>query len=92
MRIRIAARVPMPEIPSEVELEGGSLRDLFADVFGSTYFAKEIMDLKTGDMLPDGVFDVTLNGVPYHSLAQGLDTALQDGDVVSISLVMLGGG
>lgn len=92
MRIRIATRVPMPEIPSEVELEAGSLRDLFANVFGSTHFAKEIVDLKTGEMLQDGVFDITLNGVPYHSLAQGLDTALQDGDMVAISLVMLGGG
>jgi len=92
MRIRIETTAPMPEIPSEVELEAGSLRDLFASVFGSTHFAKEIIDLKTGDILRDGVFDVTLNGVPYHSLAQGLDTALQDGDRVGISLVMLGGG
>jgi hypothetical protein len=82
----------MPEIPSEVELEAGSLRDLFATVFGNTHFAKEIIDVKTGEMLRDGVFDVTLNGVPSHNLAQGLDTALRDGDTVVISMIMLGGG
>lgn len=82
----------MPEIPSEVELERGRLRDLFAKVLGNTHFAKEIIDPKTGDIVLDGVFNVTLNGVPYHNLVQGLDTVLHDGDAVALSVIMLGGG
>jgi hypothetical protein len=92
MKIRIRTSVPMPEIHPEVELEAGSLRDLLTKVFAGAHFAKEIIDLRTGDLLRDAVFDITLNGVSYHSLAQGLDTGLRDGDEVGISLVMLGGG
>jgi hypothetical protein len=92
MRIKIKTTMPMPEIPSEVELEGGTLRDLFAKILGNTHFAKEIIDPKTGDILLDGVLTTTLNGVSYHSLAQGLDSALHDGDTVTLSVSMLGGG
>ena len=82
----------MPEIPSDVELEAGRLRGLFAELFENTHFAKEIIDPVTGDIVLDGIFNVAVNGVPYHSLAQGLDTALQDGDTVTLSVIMLGGG
>jgi len=82
----------MPEIPPEIELEMGKLQDLLVKVFANTHFAKEIIDAKTGDIVWDGIFDVTLNGVPQYSLAQGLDTALHDGDTVAISMIMLGGG
>jgi hypothetical protein len=92
MRIRIKTTMPMPETPPEVELETGRLRDLFAKAFGNTHFAKEIIDPKTGDIVWDGIVDMTLNGMPYHSLEQGLDTELCDGDTVVLSLIMLGGG
>ena len=92
MRIKIKTKMPMPEIPSEVELETGKLRDLLAKVLGNAHFAKEIIDPNTGDILSDGVFGVTLNDVPHHSLADGLDTMLHDGDSVTLSVIMLGGG
>ena len=92
MRIKIKITIPMPEIPSEVELETGSLRDLLAKVLGNTHFAKEIIDPKTGDIMLEDIFIVTMNGVPYYSLAQGLDTQLHDGDLVSLSAILLGGG
>ena len=92
MRIRIKSTTPVPEIPSELELETGNLRDLFAKVLGKTYFARQVIDPKTGDVAVEGVLNVSINGVSYHSLAQGLDTALHDGDTVTISLIMLGGG
>jgi hypothetical protein len=92
MRINIKSTMPMPEIPSELELETGSLRDLFAKVFGKTYFAKQVIDPKTGDVALEGILNVSINGIPYHSLEQGLDTALHDGDTITISVIMLGGG
>jgi hypothetical protein len=92
MRIKIKTTVPMPEMPSEVKLESGSLRDLLVKVFGNTHFAKEVINPETGDIVRDGVFNVKLNGVSYYNLAQGMDTALHDGDTVAISVIMLGGG
>ena len=92
MRIKIKTTIPMPEIPSEIDLDSGSLRDLFAKAFGKTHFAKDIIDPVTGDIVWDGIIDVTLNGMPFDSLAWGLDTELCDGDTVALSLVMLGGG
>ncbi len=82
----------MPEIPSEVELKTGKLRDLLTEVLGDTHFAKEIIDTKTGDIVLDDVFDIAVNGVPCHSLARGLDTTLHEGDTVLLSVIMLGGG
>jgi hypothetical protein len=92
MRINIKSTTPMPEIPSELELESGSLRDLFVKVLEKTHFAKQVIDPKTGDVALEGVFNVSINGIPYHSLAQGLDTALHDGDTITVSVIGLGGG
>lgn len=92
MLIKIKTAVPMPEIPSEVELDAGRLRDLFIKLFENTHFAREIIDPKTGDILWDGILNISVNSVPYQNLAQGLDSALRDGDTVAFSLIMLGGG
>ena len=92
MRINIKSTMPVPEIPSELEMETGNLRDFFAKVLGKTHFAKQVIDPKTGDVAVEGVLNVSINGIPYHSLSQGLDTALHDGDTVTISVIMLGGG
>ncbi len=82
----------MPEIPSEVELKTGRLRDLLKEVLRDAHFAGEIIDSKTGDIAPDDAFNIAINDVPYYSLAQGLDTALHEGDIVTLSVIMLGGG
>lgn len=75
-----------------MEMEAGSLRDLLLKVFEKTYFAKEVIDPKTGSIELKDNLDVTLNGVSHHTLAQGLDTELHDGDTVGLSMIMLGGG
>ncbi|HNS13698.1 MAG TPA: hypothetical protein PKM08_00060 [Syntrophorhabdaceae bacterium] len=92
MLIRIKTTVNIPEIPSEVEMETGTLRDLFKKVFGGTHFANDVIDPHTGDIDLDSLFDVRLNDVSYLALSQGLDTGLCDGDTVLLSLILLGGG
>ncbi len=92
MRIKIKTTMPMPEIPSEIMLETGRLRDLLPRIFAGTHFAKEMIDPKTGDIVWDGIADVFLNGVPHFGLVRGLDTELHDGDTVTFSVAMLGGG
>lgn len=82
----------MPELPSEVEMETGTLRDLVARVFREVHFAKEIADPKTGEIELEGIFELAVNGMPYQSLPHGLDTGLHDGDTVTLAVLLLGGG
>jgi hypothetical protein len=92
MKIHITTPINIPEIPSEVEMESGTLRDLLKKVFGHVHFSKEIIDPKTGDFKDDSIFEARLNGVSYYSFPKGIDTALSDGDTITLSLMMLGGG
>jgi hypothetical protein len=92
MRIHIKANIHLPEIPREVEIEGGTLRDLLVTLFSKAHFADQVIDRTTGDLALEGLFDVSLNSVPYISLPGGLDTELHDGDTVGLSLILLGGG
>jgi hypothetical protein len=94
-QVKITVKMPMriPEIPPEVQMETGSLlRDLLDGLLRGSYFAKEVVDPKTGDLILDGVFHVLLNDVPYHSLPEGLDTELKDGDTLNLTLILIGGG
>ncbi len=93
MRIAIKTPMKIPELPPEVQIEqGGLLRDLLDRLLRDAYFAKEIVDPKTGELLLDGAFQVLLNDVPSHSLPEGLDTELHDGDVLTMTLILIGGG
>jgi hypothetical protein len=92
MKIHIHKTIGIPEIPSQVEMESSTLRDLLISVFRNSYFAKEIIDPHSGDLILDGLFQVQLNGISYHSLPDGLNTMLQDGDTLTLTLVLLGGG
>ena len=92
MEIQIKTNVGLPEIPAQVQMPPGTLRDLLLKVFGSLKFAHEIIDPKTGEMKFEGLFEVRLNNVSCHSLEQGLDTVLRDGDAVHVNLMVFGGG
>jgi len=92
MKIYITTPINIPEIPSEVEMESGTLRDLLIKVFSHVYFAKEIIDPKTGEFNDDSIFEARLNGISYYNLHRGIDTGLTDGDIITLSLIMLGGG
>jgi hypothetical protein len=92
MKIYIKKTMQIPEIPSEVEIEPGMLRTLLDNLLRNSYFAKEVIDGRTGELTLDGLIEVRLNDVPYHSLAEGLDTELHNGDTLTLSLVLIGGG
>jgi hypothetical protein len=92
MRVHIKTTVNVPEIPREVELEAGTLRDVLTKVFGHVHFAKELKDPVTGEIKFDGIFEVRLNDTPYYSLPNGVDTDLDDGDTIALSFILLGGG
>lgn len=82
----------IPEIPDEVEMEAGTLRDFFKKVLENTHFVKEIIDPRTRELRLNDLFEVRLNDVLHYTLPQGLDTGLQDGDTITVSLILLGGG
>jgi hypothetical protein len=92
LKIYIKTTIHIPEIPSTIDLESGSLGVLLALLLGQSHFAAQIKDPKTGDLALEDLFEIRLNNVPHYSLPQGLATELQDGDQVTISLILLGGG
>jgi hypothetical protein len=92
VNLKVKKMMNIPEIPDEVEMESGTLRDFLRKVLENTYFVKEILDPRTGELKPDNLFEICLNDVPSYSLPQGLDTGLQDGDAITLSLILLGGG
>ncbi|MBI5603647.1 MAG: hypothetical protein HY879_09840 [Deltaproteobacteria bacterium] len=92
MKNKIKTTIHIPEIPPEVEMESGSLHDLLANLLGRSHFAGQIKDPKTGELALEDFFEVRLNNVPYYSLSRGLNTELREGDQVTISLILLGGG
>ena len=92
MKIFIKKPMQIPEIPDAVEWEGGTLRDLMDLIFRDSYFRKEIIDPRTGEFSLEGLIQVALNDVAYHSLPGGLDSELHDGDRLTLSLILIGGG
>ena len=92
MRIHIKTTVSIPELPAEMEMESGKLGDVLKTLLGNSYFSKEVVDQRTGELMLDGVFRVLLNNVRYDSLPDGLDTELRDGDTLTLTLILLGGG
>ncbi|MCX5813856.1 MAG: hypothetical protein NT178_15105 [Proteobacteria bacterium] len=92
MKLKVKKMINIPEIPDEVKMETGTLRDFLNKVLADTHFVKEIIDSRTGELRLDDLFEVRLNDVLYYTLPQGLDTGLQDGDTITVSLILLGGG
>ena len=92
MKVRVKTTVHMPEVPAEVEVEGGSLRDLLVRLFAGTRVARELINPRTGEMQLEGLFEVDLNDVPHNRLPEGLATEIHDGDTVTLSLILIGGG
>jgi hypothetical protein len=92
VKIYIKTTISIPELPTELELGSGKLGDVLKQLLGKSYFSREVVDQRTGELMLDGVFRVLLNNVRYDSLPDGLDTELRDGDVLTLTLILLGGG
>jgi len=75
-----------------VELEGDdvTLRELLMELSQSGEDGVNFVDPRTGDIC--GPFVVRLNGEIHNFLPHHLDTRLEDGDYVEITMSMVGGG
>lgn len=92
MKITLKTILSVPELPTEIEIEKGTVRDVLLKAFTATHFANEIIDPKTGALKETDLWDVQLNDTPCISLPYDLDTQVHDGDTVSFSFLELGGG
>jgi hypothetical protein len=92
MKVQIRTTMAIPEIPPEVEMGSGTLRDLFHKALCNTRLVKEMVNQRTKELNFEEFLEVRLNDVPYYALPKGLDTSLTDGDTVTLSLILLGGG
>jgi len=92
MVINVKTTVDIPEIPKKIEIESGSLKDVIKKIFTGLHFSDQIIDKTTGEIKQEGIFDILLNDVPYYSLPFGFNTEIRDGDTITLSLIMLGGG
>jgi hypothetical protein len=92
MIIYIRTTVHMPEVPGQVEMASGTLHDLLKQLLARLPIADEVINKRTGEIEVEGLFEVLLNGVPHNSLPDGTKTELRDGDVLTLSLILLGGG
>ena len=89
MRIILKSTFNLSEV--EVETQSATLGAFLAEVSGNSSLTNvQFFDLGTSELYPD--CDIQVNGQPYTTLADGLDTRLKDGDKVEIILFMLAGG
>jgi hypothetical protein len=83
----------MPEVPAEVQMmEGGTLGDLLIRLLAGLPIGREVIDRDTGEIKLEGLFEVALNGVSRNSLPSADNTELHNGDVITLTLILLGGG
>jgi hypothetical protein len=91
--VHIKTTVHMPEVPAAVELEQGArLHDLLIRLLQNLPIGNEIIDRGTGEIKLEGLFQVLLNGIPRSGLPEGDATQLRNGDILTLSLILLGGG
>ncbi len=71
--------------------ENVTLRNLLNNLSEITKGTMELISQKTNEVNPEDFF-VSINDVEYPFLPGRLETKLKDGDVVDITITVLGGG
>jgi hypothetical protein len=93
LKVTIKSTVYFPDVPDELEIPPGtSLGEVLWDLFSRTHFEGEIVDKKNGKIIIEDMWEVRMNDVLSYQLPRDLDTELHDGDVITFSLMLLGGG
>ncbi len=88
MKIEVRTNVHLPEIPPSLEVaEGATLRDVLSVI------APQVIDPDTGNMRSDqDIWGIRLNDDLCSLLPDGLSTAIREGDVIELSLILMAGG
>jgi len=93
LKIIIKTTIFIPELPAEIEIEHGkTLGEVLFRLFTGTHFEGQVIEQKSGKFIIGDMWQVRVNGTFSYGLPNDLDTLLQDGDIITLSLIMLGGG
>ena len=93
LNIKIKSTFYFPGVPDRLEIAPGTLlRDVLWGLFEGTHFEREVVDKIDGRITIDDTWEVRVNDILSYSLPQDLDTELHDGDVITLSIIMIGGG
>lgn len=93
MRIRIESNFVIPGLRSdELELgDGATVRRVLNEITGITDGSIEFFPRGCDKLDPDD-WEVDLNGVPSYACEGQLERSVADGDVITIRIVVTGGG
>jgi hypothetical protein len=93
LKIKIKTTIFIPELPAEIEIENGkTLGEVLFELFAGSYFEGQVIDQKSGKFIIGDMWQVRVNGTLSYGLPNDLDTPLHDGDIITLSMIMLGGG
>jgi hypothetical protein len=95
MRINLRSNFVLPGLEGEESLgldrSGLTLREFLEELSRRAPIGIEYVRPGARALDPDE-WEVEVNGVPYQSCSDGLETILKDGDTVTIRILALGGG
>ncbi|OPY64595.1 MAG: hypothetical protein A4E63_03390 [Syntrophorhabdus sp. PtaU1.Bin050] len=88
MEIKVQPNIIVPDIPSVVNVgTDACLRDVLLIV------TPQLVDPATGGFKDDpDIWGVRLNGIEIHSLKDGPNTKMHEGDTITLELLILAGG
>jgi len=88
MEIKIRANIITPDVPTAVDVpQEACLRDVLLIA------APQLIDQAGGGFRDDpDIWSVRLNGVEIHSLKDGPDTKIGEGDTLELELLLMAGG
>jgi hypothetical protein len=93
VKIGIKTTIYFPEAPKEIEIAAGAtLGDALWALFAGTHFEGQVVDRKSGKIALQDMWEIRVNDAPSYSLPRDLDTELHEGDIITLSLILLGGG
>jgi molybdopterin converting factor small subunit len=95
MRINLRSNFVLPGLEDKESLDldqsGLTLREFLEELSRRAPIGIEYARPGARALDPDE-WEVEVNGVPYQSCSDGLETFLKDGDTVTIRILALGGG
>ncbi|MFC1905341.1 MoaD/ThiS family protein [Chloroflexota bacterium] len=90
MKIVLAGSLDLGSEVLELEDPKTTLRDLLTTVNENRERKLPFIDPQTGKL--DELFKISINGKDCQYLPQGLNTTMNDGDMVEIYILAIGGG
>jgi hypothetical protein len=93
LKITIKSTFYFPDVPGTLEINTGTaLKNVLWNLFAGTHLEGEVVYKKDGSIIIEDSWEIRVNDILSYHLPHDLDTELHDGDVITFSLTLLGGG